>query len=59
MIYVFLGNEINIIKRKIDSLIDGIEDKKAEASNLIVDYKKQYANIVEIKEKIKNKKIIA
>ena len=25
MIYVFLGNEINIIKRKIDSLIDELK----------------------------------
>ncbi|WP_343009334.1 TrlF family AAA-like ATPase [Clostridium celatum] len=51
-----LAKNTNSLRDKIDSLIDGIEDKKAEASNLIVDYKKQYANIVEIKEKIKNKK---
>ena len=44
------------MRDKIDSLIEGIDDKKIEASNLIVDYKKQYVNIVEIKEKIKNKK---
>ena len=25
MIYVFLGNEINIIKRKVDSLIDELK----------------------------------
>lgn len=51
-----LAKNTNSLRDKVDSLIDGIEDKKIEASNLIVDYKKQYANIVEIKEKIKNKK---
>lgn len=51
-----LAKNTNSLRDKIDSLIDGIEDKKIEANNLIVDYKKQYANIVEIQEKIKNKK---
>lgn len=51
-----LAKNTNSLRDKIDSLIDGLEEKKIESSNLIVDYKKQYANIVEIKEKIKNKK---
>lgn len=51
-----LAKNTNSLRDKIDSLIEGIDDKKIEASNLIVDYKKQYVNIVEIKEKIKNKK---
>ena len=51
-----LAKNTNSLRDKIDSLISGIEYKKAEANNLIVDYKKQYVNIVEIKEKIKNKK---
>lgn len=51
-----LAKNTNSLRDKIDSLISGIEEKKIESSNLIVEYKKQYANIVEIKGKIKNKK---
>lgn len=51
-----LAKNTNSLRDKIDSLIKGIEEKKREANDLVVNYKKQYANIVEIKEKIKNKK---
>lgn len=51
-----LAKNTNSLRDKIDSLINEIDNKKIEANKLVSDYKRQYSNIVEIREKIKNKK---
>lgn len=51
-----LAKNTNALRDKIDSLITGIDDKKSEASKLVTKYKRQYAYIKDIEEKVKNKK---
>lgn len=50
-----LAKNTDSLRNKIDSLIDGINEKKVEANNLLIQYKKHYSNIIDIEKRIKNK----
>jgi DNA repair ATPase RecN len=53
-----LAKKPNILREKIDSLIDEMSEKKQKEDEIITAFKKQYSNVRELELKIKSKKKI-
>ena len=51
-----LSKNPNVLREKIDALIDSMEDKKNQLQQYSTDYKRQYARIKDIEFKINTKK---
>ena len=53
-----LAKNTNSLRDKIDSLIEGIEEKKILAKNTLLEYKRKYIRNIELEEEIRNEQKI-